>query len=69
MESNSPLKPEAGRPAEVLTVDEAAALLRVNRKSLYQAISLGKVPGVIKVGRVIRLSRVALESWMQNGAS
>jgi excisionase family DNA binding protein len=54
-------------PAEpdVLTVDEAAALLRVNRKTLYQAIAEGKVPGVIKIGRVIRISRSALASSMK----
>lgn len=52
--------------SDVMTVEEAAALLRLNRKSLYQAISLNQVPGVIRIGRVIRLSRRALESWMQN---
>jgi hypothetical protein len=29
-----------------LTVEEAAALLRVNRQTLYEAIRLGRVPGV-----------------------
>jgi excisionase family DNA binding protein len=48
----------------VLTIDEAASLLRVNRKTLYQAVKLGKVPGVVRLGRVIRLSRTALVHWM-----
>jgi excisionase family DNA binding protein len=48
----------------VLTIDEAAKLLRVNRKTLYQAVKLGQVPGVVRLGRVIRLSRTALLHWM-----
>jgi excisionase family DNA binding protein len=51
---------------EVLTVEEASILLRINRKSLYQAISVGQVPGVIRIGRSIRISRDALECWLQN---
>ncbi len=61
MESNN----TGAGPAAVLTVDEAAALLRVNRKTLYAAIAAGKVPGTLKIGRSIRISRSALESWMQ----
>lgn len=69
MESNTTPNPGAApKAADVLTVDEAAALFRVNRKTLYQAIAEGKVPGAIKLGRAIRISRSALESWMQNRA-
>jgi excisionase family DNA binding protein len=49
----------------VLTVDEAAAFLRVNRKTLYEAIRLGHVPGVIRLGRVIRIGQTALLPWVQ----
>ncbi len=59
---------EAGVPAslpEVLTVEEAAAFLRVNRKTFYEAVRLGSVPGVIRLGRVIRISKSALISWVQ----
>lgn len=45
---------------EFLTVDEAAVLLRVNRNSLYQAIERGEVPGVRRIGRLIRIRRAAL---------
>jgi excisionase family DNA binding protein len=43
-----------------LTVDEAAALLRMDRKVLYREIAAGRVRGVKKIGRVIRLRRAAL---------
>ncbi|CAM3246241.1 Helix-turn-helix domain-containing protein [Corallococcus soli] len=36
---------EPANPPEFLTVDEAAALLRVNRKTLYESIRLGQVRG------------------------
>ncbi|NTX15502.1 helix-turn-helix domain-containing protein [Myxococcus sp. CA056] len=46
-----------------LTVDEAAALLRVNRKTLYEAIRLGQVPGVVRIGKALRIRRDALVTW------
>ena len=45
---------------QALTVDEAARLLRVNRKTLYDAVRDGRVPGVIRMGRSIRIGRDAL---------
>ncbi|WP_415829703.1 helix-turn-helix domain-containing protein, partial [Corallococcus exiguus] len=45
---------------EFLTVEEAAAILRVNRKTLYESIRLGQVPGVVRVGKSLRIRRAAL---------
>jgi excisionase family DNA binding protein len=47
-------------PPEFLTVDEAAALLRVDRKLLYQEIQRGTLRGVKRIGKVIRIRRAAL---------
>lgn len=62
-----PMKPDPSTSSgssppepEFLTVDEAAALLRLNRKTLYESIRLGQVPGVVRVGRAIRIARAAL---------
>lgn len=44
-------------PPEFLTVDEAAALLRVNRKTLYESIRLGQLPGVVRIGKALRIRR------------
>ena len=49
----------------VLTIDEAARLLRVNRKTLYDAVKADQVPGVVRLGRAIRIGRAALLSWVQ----
>ncbi|NBC40434.1 helix-turn-helix domain-containing protein [Corallococcus exiguus] len=43
-----------------MTVEEAAAILRVNRKTLYESIRLGQVPGVVRVGKSLRIRRAAL---------
>ena len=44
----------------VLTVDEVAEVLRVDRKTAYAVIAEGGVPGVRRLGRCIRVSREAL---------
>jgi excisionase family DNA binding protein len=54
---------------EFLTVDEAAHLLRVNRKTLYEAIRLGQVPGVARLGRILRLRRDMLLTWSLGNGS
>lgn len=48
---------------DILTVDEAARLLRVNRKTLYASIRAGEVPAA-RVGGAIRLSRTALLRYL-----
>ncbi len=53
----------AGNVPEFLTVEEAAELLRVNRKTLYEAIRLEQVPGVARIGKTLRLRRAALLEW------
>jgi excisionase family DNA binding protein len=53
----------AGNVPEFLTVEEAAELLRVNRKTLYEAIRLAQVPGVARIGKTLRLRRAALLEW------
>jgi len=52
-----------------LTVDEAARLLRVNRKTLYDAVREGRVPGVVRMGRTIRIGRDALLDWLKGNSS
>jgi excisionase family DNA binding protein len=44
---------------EVLTVREAAAILRVGRNQLYQAIARGEL-GAVRIGRSIRIPKHAL---------
>jgi excisionase family DNA binding protein len=48
----------------VLTVDEAAELLRVDRKTVYESIRRGELPGVVRLGRSIRIGRTALLEFL-----
>jgi excisionase family DNA binding protein len=43
----------------VLTVREAAAILRVGRNQLYQAVGRGEL-SAIRIGRSIRIPKTAL---------
>jgi excisionase family DNA binding protein len=47
----------------VLTVEEAAGLLRIGRTAAYEAAKRGELP-VIRLGRSLRVSRHALEQLL-----
>ena len=49
---------------EFLKAEEVAELLRVNRKTVYEAASRDEIPGVVRVGRVIRFRRDAVLAWV-----
>jgi excisionase family DNA binding protein len=51
-----------------LTVDELASLMRVNRKTVYDAIARGEIPGVQSLGRVIRIHRRTVVDWLRGEA-
>ena len=51
-------------PNEMLTVKEAAALLKVNVKTVYAEIAAGRL-GYLKIGRLIRIPRTVITSLVQ----
>ncbi len=51
----------------VLTPEELAKLLRVRRRSVYEAISRGDIPGVRRIGRKVRIDRDSVLAWMADG--
>jgi len=53
-------------PDEVLTVDEAAELLRVDRRTVYSMIKRKKIPAR-RLGRVIRIPKQKLLTWLAEG--
>ena len=57
----------ADRDAAVMKVDELAELISCGRRQTYEAIARGDVPGVIRIGRSIRLSRAAVARWLEGG--
>jgi excisionase family DNA binding protein len=56
-------------PPAVLTVDELAAMLRVNRKTLYASFRAGEIPGGRRIGAAIRFSRDAVLRWLADGCT
>jgi len=58
----------AGTDTEVLTLEEAAAYLRVHPRTLRLRASEGVIPGA-KIGRVWRFHKRQLERWFQEAAA
>lgn len=52
---------------EILTLDEAAAFLKVKKRTLYDFVQRRAIPH-LRAGRLIRFSRRALLDWMQRRA-
>ncbi len=48
----------------LLTVPEAARLLRIGRNLAYELVARGELPSV-RLGRVIRVPRAALDAWLE----
>ena len=67
--SAGPLPVTAADPVlpMVLTPDELAKMLRVRRRSVYEAISRGDIPGVRRIGRKVRIDRDSVLAWMADG--
>lgn len=55
--------------SDVLTVEELAARLRIGRRQAYEAIRRGEIPGVIRIGRSLRISSHAVSAWLHDGAA
>lgn len=50
---------------EFLSIEEAAVLLRVNRKTLSEMIKSDAPPWAKPIGRLIRIRRSALLRWFE----
>ena len=48
----------------LLTVDEAAALLRTTKRAIYAMIERRQLPGVIRIGRRVLLRADDLLHWL-----
>lgn len=52
----------------LLTVPEAAKVLRISRNLAYELVARGEIPA-IRLGRVIRVPRAPLEEWVNAEAA
>ena len=51
----------------VLTIDELAAYLRVNHKTVRYAIARGEIPGVRRLGSTLRIHTATVLAWLARG--
>ena len=51
-------------PAELLTPEEVAQLLRLSKSKVYSLLQRNEIPGVVRLGRSVRVSRRRLEQWV-----
>lgn len=51
-------------PPILLRIEEVAMMLGIARSTVYALIAAGELP-VVRIGRVIRVSRYALEGWVE----
>jgi excisionase family DNA binding protein len=56
-------EPANGNGAEVLSADQAAAFLGVDRKTVYDYANRGQIPHQ-RLGKRLLFSRTALVSWL-----
>ena len=49
----------------LLTVDEAAALLRTSRRAIYAMVERGQIPGVIRLQRRLLFRADHLVHWLE----
>ncbi len=52
----------------LLKAEQAAKLLNLSRSKFYELATADEVPGVVRIGRSVRISRAALERWVRDRA-
>ncbi len=50
--------------AELMTLEEVAAYLRVTKKTIYRLLKQGKIPATM-VGHQWRFDRASIDEWLQ----
>jgi excisionase family DNA binding protein len=60
-------KPNIESDDEILTLDETAAFLKVTKRMLYDQVQRRAIPH-LRVGKLIRFSKVGLLDWMKEQA-
>jgi len=56
----APLTLDDVRPLATISVEEYGEVFRIGRSGAYAAVKRGDVPGVIRIGKLIRISVPAL---------
>jgi excisionase family DNA binding protein len=49
------------------TVEQFAAALQCSPRHIWRQIDLGTVPGVLRIGRLVRIARSVADEWIRSG--
>lgn len=65
--------PKAGKrerlDAATYTIPQGADRAQISTRSLWRLIDAKKVPGVIRLGKSVRISRTLFDEWLDNGGA
>jgi hypothetical protein len=50
------------------TAAQAAPMIPMGINQFYEAVKRGEIPGVLHIGRSIRVSRKVFDAWLDGGA-
>jgi len=49
----------------LIRVDEAARMLSMGRAKTYAMAASGELPGVVRIGKSVRISAAVLRAWIE----
>ncbi|MBA3779737.1 MAG: helix-turn-helix domain-containing protein [Chloroflexi bacterium] len=54
---------------QLLKIPEAAARLRISRSRAYEMAQAGELPGLMRVGKLLRVSARRLDEWVDQASA
>ena len=53
----------------MLTVPEAAQYLGIRNTKAYEMAARGEMPGLVRIGRLVKVHKPTLDRWLENQAA
>lgn len=50
-------------------IPQVAEMMQVSERHVWRLIEANKVPGVIRLGKSVRISRTVFDEWLDNGGA